>query len=90
MTANHTMLLLLLLAGLLAAARAADISCQGIRYTYFEKGLDTSDIPTKPQQGELETARNILPRFLHTGQKIGSFLIELILMGKSTKAIPGL
>ena len=89
MTADHTMLLLLL-AGLLAAARAADISCQGIRYTYFEKGLDTSDIPTKPQQGELETARNILPRFLHTGQKIGSFLIELILMGKSTKAIPGL
>ena len=52
MTANHTMLLLLL-AGLLAAARAADISCQGIRYTYFEKGLDTSDIPSKPQQGEL-------------------------------------
>jgi len=50
MTADHTMLLLLL-AGLLAAARAADISCQGIRYTYFEKGLDTSDIPSKPQQG---------------------------------------
>ena len=87
MTANHTMLLLLL-AGLLAAARAADISCQGIRYTYFEKGLDTSDIPSKPQQGELKTAKNILLRFLHTGQKIGSFLIELL--GKTTKAITGL
>ena len=33
-------------------AAAGDISCQGIRYTYFEKGLDTSDIPAAPQQGE--------------------------------------
>ena len=37
-------------------AAAGDISCQGIRYTYFEKGLDTSDIPAAPQQGE----RNII------------------------------
>ena len=33
-------------------AAAGDISCQGIRYTYFEKGLDTTDIPAAPQQGE--------------------------------------
>ena len=31
---------------------AGDISCQGIRYTYFQKGFDTSDIPAAPQQGE--------------------------------------
>ena len=33
-------------------ARAGDISCQGIRYTYFNKGLDTSDIPAAPRQGK--------------------------------------
>ena len=32
-------------------ATAGDISCQGIRYTYFNKGLDTSDIPAAPRQG---------------------------------------
>ena len=44
-------LLLLLLALLLPLARAGDISCQGIRYIYFNKGLDTSSIPRSPQQG---------------------------------------
>ena len=33
-------------------ATAGDISCQGIRYTYFNKGLDTSDIPAAPRQGK--------------------------------------
>ena len=33
-------------------AAAGDISCQGIRYTYFNKGLDTSDIPAAPRQGK--------------------------------------
>ena len=33
-------------------AQAGDISCQGIRYTYFNKGLDTSHIPAVPQQGK--------------------------------------
>ena len=33
-------------------AAAGDISCQGIRYTYFEQGLDTTHIPAAPQQGE--------------------------------------
>ena len=32
-------------------ARSGDISCQGIRYTYFNKGLDMNDIPATPQQG---------------------------------------
>ena len=31
---------------------AGDISCQGIRYKYFQKGLDSSDIPAAPQQGK--------------------------------------
>ena len=37
---------------LLPTALGGDISCQGIRYIYFNKGLDTSDIPRSPQQGE--------------------------------------
>ena len=37
---------------LLPSARGSDISCQGIRYMYFNKGLDTSNIPRTPQQGE--------------------------------------
>ena len=44
--------LLALVCSLLPAAKGADISCQGIRYIYFNKGLDTSDIPRTPQQGE--------------------------------------
>ena len=44
--------LLALVCTLLPPAMAADISCQGIRYIYFNKGLDTSDIPRTPQQGE--------------------------------------
>ena len=44
-------LVLVLLAVLLPLATAGDISCQGIRYIYFNKGLDTSDIPRSPQQG---------------------------------------
>lgn len=43
--------LLALVCSLLPAAKGADISCQGIRYIYFNKGLDTSDIPRTPQQG---------------------------------------
>jgi len=35
----------------LVQVNGADISCQGIRYTYSNKGLDTSDIPVAPQQG---------------------------------------
>jgi len=35
----------------LPLARSGDISCQGIRYTYFNKGLDMNDIPATPQQG---------------------------------------
>jgi len=30
---------------------AGDISCQGIRYTYHQNRLDTSEIPVAPQQG---------------------------------------
>ena len=41
-----------LVSSLIPAAMGADISCQGIRYIYFNKGLDTSDIPRTPQQGE--------------------------------------
>ena len=48
--------LLALVCTLLPAAMAADISCQGIRYIYFNKGLDTSDIPRTPQQGERRDA----------------------------------
>ena len=44
--------LLALACSLLPTALGADISCQGIRYIYFNKGLDTSDIPRSPQQGE--------------------------------------
>ena len=33
-------------------AHSGDISCQGIRYTYFKKGLDTNDVPATPQQGK--------------------------------------
>ena len=44
--------LLVLACTLLPGAMGADISCQGIRYIYFNKGLDTSDIPRSPQQGE--------------------------------------
>ena len=43
---------LLALLCLLPSARGSDISCQGIRYMYFNKGLDTSSIPRTPQQGE--------------------------------------
>ena len=43
---------LLALLCLLPSARGSDISCQGIRYMYFNKGLDTSNIPRTPQQGE--------------------------------------
>ena len=43
---------LLALLYLLPSARGSDISCQGIRYMYFNKGLDTSNIPRTPQQGE--------------------------------------
>ena len=43
---------LLSLLCLLPSARGSDISCQGIRYMYFNKGLDTSNIPRTPQQGE--------------------------------------
>ena len=39
----------------------ADISCQGIRYTYANKGLDTSDIPVAPQQGEFTKFEGIAP-----------------------------
>ena len=39
-------------------AAAGDISCQGIRYPYFEEGLDTTDIPAAPQQGEFHTPSN--------------------------------
>ena len=45
-----TLVLVLVLGPSLAAA--GDISCQGIRYTYFNKGLDTSDIPAAPRQGK--------------------------------------
>ena len=48
--------LLALVCTLLPASMAADISCQGIRYIYFNKGLDTSDIPRTPQQGERRDA----------------------------------
>ena len=43
---------LLALLCLLPSVRGSDISCQGIRYMYFNKGLDTSNIPRTPQQGE--------------------------------------
>ena len=46
--------LLVLACSLLPGAMGADISCQGIRYIYFNKGLDTSDIPRTPQQGEAD------------------------------------
>ena len=42
----------LLLVTCSSPAQAGDISCQGIRYTYFNKGLDTSEIPATPQQGK--------------------------------------
>ena len=45
-----TLVLVLVLGPSLATA--GDISCQGIRYTYFNKGLDTSDIPAAPRQGK--------------------------------------
>ena len=45
------LVLLLLLLG----AEAGDISCQGIRYIYFNKGLDTSAVPRSPQQGKFDT-----------------------------------
>lgn len=35
----------------LPLVNSGDISCQGIRYTYFNKGLDVSEIPNNPQQG---------------------------------------
>jgi len=35
----------------LPLVHSGDISCQGIRYTYFNKGLDMNDIPATPQQG---------------------------------------
>ena len=38
----------------LVQVNGADISCQGIRYTYSNKGLDTSDIPVAPQQGKIQ------------------------------------
>lgn len=43
-------LAVILLLGL-PLVRSGDISCQGIRYTYFNKGLDMNDIPATPQQG---------------------------------------
>ena len=43
---------LIALAQVIPTARGGDISCQGMRYVYFNKGLDTSDIPRSPQQGE--------------------------------------
>ena len=57
-------LLLLLLALLLPLARAGDISCQGIRYIYFNKGLDTSNIPRSPQQGGNTTQLSAYPELL--------------------------
>ena len=33
-------------------AMAGDISCQGMRYTYINKGLDLKDIPRSPKQGK--------------------------------------
>ena len=43
---------LIALAQVIPTVRGGDISCQGMRYVYFNKGLDTSDIPRSPQQGE--------------------------------------
>ena len=53
---NNTFLLqftvILTLIGIMPSnVSAGDISCQSIRYKYFQKGLDTSDIPAAPQQG---------------------------------------
>ena len=30
---------------------AGEITCHGIRYTYYNKGLDAADVPKTPQQG---------------------------------------
>jgi hypothetical protein len=57
----NSWLLLLTLGLLLPAVGAGDISCQGIRYIYFNRGLDTRDIPRSPQQGRL-TGRYPDPR----------------------------
>ena len=50
---HHLSVIVLLSYVLVHVTEGADISCQGIRYTYANKGLDTSDIPVAPQQGEL-------------------------------------
>ena len=50
---NLSVISLILLISFTPPAWAGDISCQGIRYTYFNKGLDTSQIPPVPQQGKI-------------------------------------
>jgi hypothetical protein len=32
-------------------AGAGEITCNGIRYTYYNKGMDVADFPKSPQQG---------------------------------------
>jgi hypothetical protein len=36
---------------LVELAGAGEITCHGIRYTYYNKGLDVADVPKSPQQG---------------------------------------
>ena len=59
-------------------AMAGDISSQGIRYTYFNKGLDTSQIPPVPQQGELNFWL-IIPRRPNVSKRhfvVNSFIVK--------------
>ena len=40
-----------LLMGTVVVVEAGEITCHGIRYTYYNKGLDAADVPKTPQQG---------------------------------------
>ena len=41
----------LLLGTVVVVVEAGEITCHGIRYTYYNKGLDAADVPKTPQQG---------------------------------------
>ena len=75
---NLSVISLILVISSTPPARAGDISCQGIRYTYFNKGLDTSQIPPVPQQGK-NIFWLITPRRPNVSQRhfvVNSFIVK--------------